>query len=278
MEIGAYIFATEYTIRIDELARELEARGFESLFVPEHTHIPASRRSPWPGGGDLPKEYSHTLDPFVGLAYAAAATTKLRIGTGICLLTERDPIVTAKEAATLDLLSNGRFELGIGAGWNAEEMENHGTVFKDRFKVMCDRAKAIKAIWAADDAAYHGPHVRFEPIWSHPKPVQQPGPPILLGGESKYSLRRVVEFCEGWMPRSRAFTHPETHMAEMRRYAEEGGRDPATISTSLFAAPPDPAFLDRCRTSGVDRAMFALPPEGRDAVLAKLDELGAFVD
>ena len=147
MHIGITQFSTDYTIRIDELAREAEDRGFESLFVPEHTHIPTSRRSPWPGGSELPQEYKHTVDPFVGLAYAAASTKKLRIGTAIALLTERDPIVLAKECATLDMLSGGRFELGIGAGWNAEEMENHGTTFKDRFKVMCDRAKAIKAMW-----------------------------------------------------------------------------------------------------------------------------------
>src|ERR671919_708128 len=197
MKIGVYVFATDYSMPIAELARALEERGFESLFVPEHTHIPASRRSPWAGGRELPRHYSHTLDPFVALAAAAAVTTKLRIGTGICLLTEHDPIVTAKAVASLDLISNGRFELGIGAGWNAEEMEHHGTAFATRFRVMEERAKAMKAIWTQDEASYEGEFTRFDPIWSWPKPVQKPHPPILLGGESKHTLRRVMDFCDG---------------------------------------------------------------------------------
>jgi probable F420-dependent oxidoreductase len=271
MKIGVYIFATDYTIAMDELARELEARGFESLFVPEHTHIPASRISPWPGGGVLPDEYSHTLDPFVGLAVAAAVTTKLRIGTGICLLTERDPIVTAKEVATLDLLSNGRFEFGIGAGWNAEEMENHGTEFKTRFRLMVDRAKAMQAIWTQDEASYAGEFTNIDAIWSWPKPVQKPHPPILLGGETKYTLRRVVDFCDAWFPRGRAFADPAAEMARLTAAAEEAGRDPASISTSLFGAPPEQDFLARCREAGVDRALLVLPPKGRDEVLKVLD-------
>ena len=215
MHIGITQFSTGCAIRIDELAREAEHRGFESLFVPEHTHIPTSRRSPWPGGSELPEEYKNTVDPLVGLAYAAASTTRLRIGTAIALLTERDPIVLAKECATLDLLSGGRFELGIGAGWNAEEMENHGTTFKDRFKVMCDRAKAIKTIWREDTPEYHGRFVDFDPIWSYPKPVQKPNPPVLLGGETRYSLERVVDFCEGWMPRTRSFRDAKGEMARL---------------------------------------------------------------
>ena len=208
MKIGFYYFATDYSMPVVEVARALEERGYESLFVPEHTHIPASRRTPWPGGAELPREYSHTLDPFVALAAAAAATRNLRLGTGICLLTERDPIVTAKEVATLDLISDGRFEFGIGAGWNVEEMANHGTAFDTRFRVMVDRAKAMQAIWTQDEAAYHGEFTSFEPIWSWPKPVQKPHPPILLGGETKYTLRRVMEFCDGWFPRGRAFADP----------------------------------------------------------------------
>ena len=189
MDIGITMFPTDYSIRVDELAREAEARGFESLFVPEHTHIPASRRSPWPGGAELPRDYWHTLDPFVGLAAAAAVTTRLRLGTGIALLTERDPILTAKESATLDLLSDGRFELGIGAGWNAEEMENHGTVFADRFRVMMDRASRSRRSGPRTSPSTTGTSSTSEPIWSWPKPVQRPHPPILLGGESRHSLR-----------------------------------------------------------------------------------------
>src|SRR2546426_974484 len=204
MHHGVCMFATEYAIRIDELARECESRGFESLWVPEHTHIPTSRRSPFAGGQPLPEQYKHTLDPFVALMAAAAATTKLRVGTGICLIIERDTITTAKAVASLDLLSNGRFELGIGGGWNAEEMEHHGTQFKTRFKRLEEQVKALKAIWTKDEAEFHGQFVDFEKIWSWPKPTQRPHPPILLGGESSYTLQRVVDFCDGWYPRGRA--------------------------------------------------------------------------
>ena len=272
MHIGITQFSTGYTIRIDELAREAEERGFESLFVPEHTHIPTSRKSPWPGGSELPKEYKHTIDPFVGLAYAAASTTKLRIGTAIALLTERDPIVLAKECATLDLLSGGRFELGIGAGWNAEEMENHGTVFKDRFKVMCDRAKAIKTMWREEEPRYHGPFVDFDPIWSYPKPVQKPNPPVLLGGETRYSLERVVDFCEGWMPRTRAFKDPGAEMARLKEFADRAGRDAGDIQTTVFGAAGDREALDSYREAGVFRTLITIPPKGRDDVLALLDK------
>jgi len=272
MHIGLTQFSTGYTIRIDELAREAEDRGFESLFVPEHTHIPTSRRSPWPGGGELPEEYKNTVDPLVGLAYAAAATKTLRVGTAIALLTERDPIVLAKECATLDLLSGGRFELGIGAGWNAEEMENHGTVFKDRFKVMCDRAKAIKTLWREETPQYHGPFVDFDPVWSYPKPAQKPNPPVLLGGETKYSLARVVDFCEGWMPRARAFSDAKAEMARLAECADRAGRDPGTIRTSVFGATGDPAAIDRYREAGCFRALITIPPQGRDAVLPLLDK------
>jgi len=277
MKIGFYFFATDYSMPVVEAAKALEERGFESLFLPEHTHIPVSRRSPWPGGAELPREYSHTLDPFVGLAAAAAATRKLRLGTGVCLLTEHDPIVTAKATATLDLVSNGRFEFGIGAGWNAEEMENHGTAFETRFRVMVDRAKAIKTIWTNDEAAYRGEFTAFEPIWSWPKPVQKPHPPILLGGETKYSLRRVMEFCDGWIPRGRSFADPQAEMSRLRSFAAEAGRDIKTVSVTLFAAKPDAAYLEQCRAAGVDRALLGLPPQGRDTVLPLLDKYIAFL-
>jgi len=273
MKLGAYIFPTDYSIGIVDLARALEERGFESLWVTEHTHIPASRKTPWPGGGELPKEYAHTLDPFVGLAAAAAVTEKLRLGTGICLLTEHDPICLAKETATLDLISGGRFELGIGAGWNAEEMENHGTPFKDRFKVMEDRAKAVKTIWTEEEASYEGPFVRFERIWSWPKPVQRPHPPILLGGETRHTLRRVMEFCDGWFPRGRNFDDPAKEMARLHAAADEYGRDPETLSTSLFGARPDREYLDRCAEAGIDRGIFTIPSQGRDEVMSLLDDL-----
>ena len=271
MKIGIYIFATGYTIRIDELAREAEQRGFESLFVPEHTHIPASRRSPWPGGGDLPREYWHTLDPFVALAAAAAATSTLRLGTGICLLTERDPIVNAKEAATLDLLSGGRFELAIGAGWNAEEMENHGTAFATRFRVMSERARAMKVIWTEEEPEFHGEFVDFDPIWSYPKPVQRPNPPILVGGETDHTLRRVVDWADGWFPRGRGGFDPAEGMARLKAIADEAGRAMDTIDVSLFGAPPNREALDRAEEAGVTRAILALPSNARDDVLRRLD-------
>ena len=271
MKIGIYIFATGYTIRIDELAREAEQRGFESLFVPEHTHIPASRRSPWPGGGDLPREYWHTLDPFVALAAAAAATSTLRLGTGICLLTERDPIVNAKEAATLDLLSGGRFELAIGAGWNAEEMENHGTAFATRFRVMSERARAMKVIWTEEEPEFHGEFVDFDPIWSYPKPVQRPNPPILVGGETDHTLRRVVDWADGWFPRGRGGFDPAEGMARLKAVADEAGRAMDTIDVSLFGAPPNREALDRAEEAGMTRAILALPSNDRDDVLRRLD-------
>jgi probable F420-dependent oxidoreductase len=277
MKIGFYYFATDYSMPIVEVARELEQHGYESLFVPEHTHIPASRRSPWPGGPELPKQYSHTLDPFVGLAAAAAVTTKLRLGTGICLLTEHDPIVTAKEVATLDLVSNGRFEFGIGAGWNAEEMENHGTKFETRFRVMTDRAKAMKAIWTQDEAEYHGEFTSFEPIWSWPKPVQKPHPPILLGGETRHTLRRVMEFCDGWFPRGREFDDPAEQMARLKAAAEEAGRDVRTVSTTLFGGKPEQAYVERCRAAGLDRCLFALPPDIRDKVMPVIEDCTRFI-
>jgi probable F420-dependent oxidoreductase len=277
MKIGVFFFSTAYAMPIDELACALEERGFESLFLPEHTHIPTCRRSPWPGGSELPLHYKSTLDPFVALATAAAVTRTLRVGTGICLLTQRDPIVTAKEVATLDLVSGGRVELGIGAGWNAEEMENHGTVFEERFKVMVDRAKAMKAIWTEEEAGYDGPFVKFDPIWSWPKPVQKPHPPILLGGETKYTLRRVVDFCDGWFPRPRGFQDPKARMAEFRRVAQDAGRDFGTLSTTLFGAEPDVDYLKTCKEAGVDRALFPVPSERRDVVLPLLDEMAGFV-
>ena len=183
MHYGVVMFPTDYAIRPDDLARATEERGFESLWVPEHTHIPVSRKSPWPGGGDLPKEYWHSHDPFVALAMAAAVTTTLKLGTGICLVIERDPITMAKEVATLDRLSNGRFIFGIGGGWNAEEMENHGTAFKTRFAVLRERMLAMKQIWTDDEPSFHGDYVNFDGIWPGPKPLQKPHPPILMGGD-----------------------------------------------------------------------------------------------
>jgi probable F420-dependent oxidoreductase len=280
MHIGVFIFLTEYTIQPDDLGRALEERGFESLFVPEHTHIPTSRRTPFPGGTELPKEYMHTLDPFVALTAVAAATRRLRVGTGICLVIQHDPIVTAKEVATLDLVSGGRFEFGVGAGWNADEMENHGTAYSTRFQVMRERVLAMKAIWTRETADFHGRFVNFDPIWSYPKPVQKPHPPVLLGGESEHTLRRVVEFCDGWFPRGRNAADAGPVLAGLDRLgvlARQAGRDPKTISTSVFGARPDAPVLDGYRAAGVTRAVFRLPPEGRDRILPLLDQYAKLI-
>ena len=194
MLVGVFYFPTDYGIEIGELAKALEARGFESLFVCEHSHIPVSRRSPYPGGGELPKCYSHTHDPFVALSFAAAATRTLKLGTGIALIPQRDPIITAKSVASLDQLSGGRFMFAIGGGWNVEEMENHGARYDTRFKLLRERVLAMKALWTQEQAEFHGEHVNFDPVWQYPKPKQKPHPPILLGGETDHTVRRVVEF------------------------------------------------------------------------------------
>jgi probable F420-dependent oxidoreductase len=277
MDFGVSMFATDYAIRLDELAREAEARGFESLWVPEHTHIPASRRSPWPGGAELPREYWHTYDPFVSLMYAAAATSTLKIGTGICLVIERDTITMAKEVASLDALSGGRFLMGIGGGWNAEEMEHHGTEFNTRFKKMVEQVQAMKAIWTQDEPEFHGDYVDFDPIWCWPKPVQQPHPPVLLGGETSYTLQRVVDHCEGWLPRSRQPELVLRGMNELQERASMAGRDMSTITVSVFGVPDDPKLVDSYREMGADRCILGLPSEGRDTILPLLDQYAKHV-
>jgi probable F420-dependent oxidoreductase len=274
MKYGVFQFSTDDAIRIDELAREVEARQLESLFVPEHTHIPVSRKSPWPGGGDLPREYWHTLDPFVALAAAAAVTTRLKLGTGICLVIERDPIVLAKEVASLDHFSRGRVLFGIGGGWNAEEMEDHGTDFGSRWKILRERIAAMKAIWTMDEAEYHGKFVSFDKLWSYPKPVQKPYPPILMGGSGPHARQRAVELDGHWMPV--VGRDPlETDIADLRARAEKAGRDPATVGVTLFGARADEAKIAAWGALGVERVVFGLPPAGRDSVLPLLDRYGA---
>lgn len=271
MKIGVFHFPTDYGIEPGELARALEERGFESLFVCEHTHIPVSRRTPFPAGGELPRRYKHTHDPFVALAFAAAATRTLRLGTGVCLVPQHDPIVTAKSVASLDRLSGGRFEFGIGGGWNVEEMENHGTRYETRFRVMEERVRAMKALWTEEEAAFHGEFVNFDPVWLYPKPVQQPHPPVLLGGESDHTLRRVVRFCDGWFPRAGRGFDPAEAVGRLRRMAEGAGRDPASLSVTVFRAPAEAGALAACRAAGVDRVLLEVPDLDRDGILAALD-------
>lgn len=272
MHIGAFYFPTDYGIHPSELAGELEAHGFKSLFVCEHTHIPVRRRTPFPGGGDLPKRYSHTHDPFVALSFGAAATSKLLLGTGVCLITEHDHIVTAKSVASLDQLSGGRFIFGIGAGWNAEEMENHGTRYETRYQVMRERILAIKAIWTQEEAAFHGRFVHFDPIWSYPKPMQRPHPSILLGGEMDHTLKRVVAFGDGWLPRAAPGFDAKEAVNRLRRMAAAAGRDPSTLSITVFAAPADPAVLVEYRQAGIQRALLEVPDLGRDEILRVIDK------
>ena len=271
MLVGVFHFPTDYGIDVGELASELEAREFDSLFVCEHTHIPVNRRTPFPGGGELPKRYSHTHDPFVALAFAAAATRTLRLGTGIALVPQRDPIVTAKSVASLDRLSQGRFVFGIGGGWNAEEMENHGTHYGSRFKILRERVLAMQALWTQDKAEFHGEFVAFDPVWLYPKPKQQPYPPILLGGESDHTLRRVVEFCDGWLPRSHGEFDPDRAVARLRQAAAAAGRDPTAFSITVFNAPADEAVLASYRKAGIHRVLLEVPDRGRDEVLGLLD-------
>lgn len=273
MKTGVFHFPTDYGIDPAALARALEERGFESLFVCEHTHIPASRRSPFPGGGELPKRYSHTHDPFVALAFAAAATTRLRLGTGVCLVPQRDPIVTAKSVASLDLLSGGRFEFGIGGGWNVEEMENHGARYETRFRLMEERVRAMKALWTEAEAAFQGEFVNFDPVWLYPKPAQRPHPPVLLGGETDHTLRRVVAFCDGWFPRAGRDFDPHQAVRRLRGMAEAKGRDPASLSVTVFRAPSDAAALDAYRTAGIDRVLLEVPDLPADEILRLLDRL-----
>ena len=274
MDIGAFMFVTDYSMRPDELARRLEERGFESLWVPEHTHIPASRRSPWPGGGELPPEYWHSYDPFVALSAAAAVTSKLKLGTGICLMVERDPIITAKEIASLDYLSNGRFLFGIGGGWNAEEMANHGTGYRQRWRLLRERILAMKAIWTQEEAEFHGELVNFDKVWSYPKPAQKPHPPIFMGGDGPRTFDRVVEFCDGWMPIA-GRPGQEGSLAEkialLRRQAREAGRTEQIPVSVYWMSRPQEDTAARMAEAGVDRLIFGLPSASYDEVMPRME-------
>lgn len=278
MNVGLFSFVTDYSMPIVDFAREAEERGFESLWVPEHTHIPSTRATPYPGGGELPKEYSHTLDPFAALSAAAAVTSTIKLGTGITLIIERDTITAAKAAATVDHLSGGRFLFGLGGGWNREEAEHHGTEWATRFKRLEEQIEAIKAIWTLDEAEYHGRYVDFGPIWSWPKPVQRPHPPLILGGETIHTLRRIVRLGDGWLPRARQPQQVLDGIWTLRRLAETAGRDPASISVSVFALPPDPDWVGRFVEAEVDRIIFWVAPEDADATRARLDRYQAFID
>lgn len=265
---GVQMFPTDYAIQPVALARAVEERGLDSLFFPEHTHIPASRATPFPGGGDLPKQYWHTHDPFVALGACAAVTERIRLGTGICLVIERDPITLAKEVASLDVLSEGRFVLGVGAGWNREEMENHGANYPKRWAELREKILAMKQIWTEEEAEYHGEFVQFDKLWSYPKPVQAGGPPIWIGANSKWVFDRVAEYADGWMPIGGMGSGA---MAQLEEACAARGRTADDIDIALFGAPDDQAQLQGRIEQGFNELIFSLPAAPADKVLPLLD-------
>jgi probable F420-dependent oxidoreductase len=271
MKYGVVYFPTDQAIRVDDMARAVEERGFESLWLPEHTHIPCSRRSPYPLGGDLPREYIDGYELLTGMAFAAAATKKITIGSSICLVVERDPIVLAKEIATLDKLSGGRIELGIGSGWNAEEMENHGVQFKDSRKVMREKVAAIKAIWTQERSEYHGRFVNFDPMWCYPKPVRKPHPPILMGGNGSLAIKYAARECDGWVPSAVLVDQLSKSVAMLREELRAAGRDPKAFPITALFAPADRKQLDAYEEMGIERAVFAMPSAERDKAVSVLD-------
>ncbi len=273
MKIGAVMFFTTGSMQPAPLARVLEERGFESLWVPEHTHIPSTRKTQYPAGGPLIRPYYDIYDPFVALNTAAAVTTHLKIGTGVCLVPQRDPIVTAKLISSLDQISNGRFLFGVGNGWNQDEIENHGTVFKTRHKLGRERIEAMKAIWTSSKAEYHGEFVNFDPMMTWPKPVQKPHPPILVGGAFPYSARRAIRYGDGWMPQVTEYAKQE--LADViplfRKMAIEANRDPDSIPITVWGRGPDVEQMKRYRDLGVDRVATSLDSEKADKILPVLD-------
>src|SRR5262245_34704518 len=279
MDFGAAIFFTDYSMGPVELGRALEDRGFESLWAPEHSHIPLSRQSPFPQGGDLPKKYYDVMDPFVTLSAAAAATTRLRVGTGICLVVQRDPIQTAKAVASLDQISNGRFLFGIGGGWNAEEMADHGTDFKSRFDLMRERVEAMKLIWTKSKPEYHGTLVDFPPMMTWPKPAQKPHPPVIVGGVYPHGARRAIAYGDGWLPHARrpAYGDVLNLLPDFKKMAVAAGRDPATVPVTVFGVAEDLDLIKRYRDAGTARVVFNLNPAKADEVLPVLDRCTALM-
>jgi probable F420-dependent oxidoreductase len=269
MDTGVAIFPTHNAISPAAMARLAEEHGHESLFFPEHTHIPASRESPWPDGGELPSKYVHTFDLFVAVTAAVTASSRLRVGSGICLLVERDPITTAKEVASVDFLSGGRFEFGVGAGWNREEMANHGTDPRRRMAILRERVEAMKAIWTQDEASYSGEHVAFDRIWSWPKPAQRPHPPVLVGGNGPGVLDRVLAFGDAWFP-----NHAD---GLLDRAAELRARADRPVDLMVMGVPADAKVLEAYAAAGFNRAVHWLPSAPRGPVERALDRYEAAI-
>jgi probable F420-dependent oxidoreductase len=270
MELGLSMFVTDESVGPVRIGRMVEDAGFGSLFLPEHTHIPAIRETPYPAGGDLPREYRRTYDPFVALTAIAATTTRLQLPTGICLVIERDPIITAKEVASLDAVSDGRFLFGVGGGWNREEMRNHGTDPRTRMALLTERVGAMKAIWTQDEPSYHGEHVDFDALWSWPKPVQRPHPPIIVGGGGPTVLDRVLAIGDGWMPIDRGRDDElAARITDLERRAAQAGR--SRIPVTLFGAVPKPEAIEAYERIGVDRCVLRLPTATEGEVTARIE-------
>jgi probable F420-dependent oxidoreductase len=278
VHFGVTMFATDQTMTVTDLARAAEERGFHSLYIPEHTHIPVCRRTPPPtGDAELPQEYGRTLDPFVSLAAAATVTSRIRLGTGICLIAQREPIATAKAIATLDLVSQGRVELGIGFGWNREEMEDHGVEYSTRRGRAREHTLAMKALWSSDVASFNGEFVRFEPSWSWPKPMQRGGPPVLIGGAAGPKMfAHIAEYGDGWIPIGGAGVRDA--LSDLHRACEAAGRDPATIRVVPFGTIPDPGKLDYYASLGIHEVVMRMPSAGEDMVLPLLDEYAGILE
>ena len=279
MKIGAAIFFTDYSMSPAALGRALEERGFESLWAPEHSHIPTSRSVAFPAGGELPKKYYDVMDPFVTLSAAAAATTRLLLGTAICLVIQRDPIQTAKSVASLDQISNGRFLFGVGAGWNSEEMENHGTVYKTRLSLMRERIEAMKQIWTQPTASYKGRFVEFSEMMSWPKPVQKPHPPIIMGGAFPFGAKRAIDYCDGWFPHAVRPAYGEVieMFAQFRQMAAEAGRAAESVPITVYGVGENIDLLKRYRDAGTARVMFELPSAGEEEILPMLDRCAELI-
>jgi len=271
--VGAAMFFTDYSMRADDLARELEARGFESIWAPEHSHIPLTRKSAFQGGGELPKQYYDVMDPFVTLGAAAAVTKTIKIGTGVCLVIQRDTIQTAKLVASIDQISNGRFLFGIGGGWNQDEMEDHGTDFKTRFKKMREQIEAMKVIWTEAKPEYHGELVNFPAMMTWPKPVQKPQPPVIVGGMFPHGARRALRYGDGWIPHSRRPHYEDVtdFLPQFHEMAKEAGRDLSEVPVTVWGVQPDYDRLRRYEEQGVARGVVQLAPDGPDKTLPILD-------
>jgi probable F420-dependent oxidoreductase len=273
LNFGASMFFTDYSMAPGALGKALEERGFESVWAPEHSHIPMTRKTPFPAGGDLPKKYYDAMDPFVTLTMAAAATKTLKVGTGVCLVAQRDPIQTAKLVASIDQVSGGRFLFGIGNGWNRDEMEDHGTVFESRHKLARERVEAMKAIWTQSKPEYHGEFVNFDPMMTWPKPVQKPHPPVIVGGAFPYSARRAIRYGDGWIPQASrgAYAEIADMIPEFRKMATEAGRDASKIEITVWFPKKDADLMKRYQDLGVSRVVFNVESEKADAILPVID-------